>query len=99
MLLVLYVVANETLSSLLNYRISGSHQVSFIIMYTGAIAARGRLLYDNYPVHVTAVNCTGVETRLYGCSLTFNLEDAQSCAVDQGVICQGQIYVQCGHMY
>lgn len=77
---------------------SGSIESVGVIIYTGAIAARGRLLYDDYPVHITAVNCSGVETRLYGCSLTFTLEDTQSCAVDQGVICQGQIYVQYGHM-
>ena len=61
-----------------------------IIYFTGAVAARGRLLYDDYPIHITAVNCTGVESRLYGCSLTFTSEDTQFCAVDQGVICQGQ---------
>ena len=63
------------------------------MIYTGTIAARGRLLNDDIPVHISAINCTGVETTLYGCSLTFTLEDLQSCAVDQGVACQGEAYV------
>ena len=66
-----------------------------VINYTGAIAARGRLLSDDTPrpVILRAVNCTGVETTLYGCSLTF--ASAQPCAVDQGVTCQGQKLLQC----
>ena len=63
------------------------------MIYTGAIAARGRLFNDDTPVHISAVNCTGLETTLYSCSLTFTLEDAQSCAVDQGVTCQGEACV------
>ena len=57
---------------------------------SGAIAARGRLPSDDTPrpVIIRAVNCTGVETTLYGCSLTF--ASAQSCPNDQGVACQGQ---------
>ena len=67
----------------------------YIYNYTGAIAARGRLLSDDTarPVIIRAVNCTGVETTLYGCSLMF--VSAQSCAVDQGVTCQGQTLLQC----
>ena len=64
------------------------HQIP---IYAGAVAARARLLYDDYPVHITAVNCTGVETRLFDCSPVFTLDDTQFCGVDQGVICQGQI--------
>ena len=68
---------------------------SYIYNYSGAIAARGRLPSDDTPrpVIIRAVNCTGVETTLYGCSLTF--ASAQSCAVDQGVTCQGQTLLQC----
>ena len=63
--------------------------------HTGAIAARGRLPSDDTPrpVIIRAVNCTGVETTLYGCSLTF--ASFQSCAVDQGVTCQVQTLLQC----
>ena len=63
------------------------------VIHTGAIAAKGRLFNDDTPVHISAVNCTGLETTLYSCSLTFTLEDTQSCAVDQGVACQGEACV------
>ena len=72
---------------------------SYTYNYSGAIAARGRLPSDDTPrpVIIRAVNCTGDETTLYGCSLTF--ASAQSCAVDQGVTCQGQTLLQCLVLY
>lgn len=56
------------------------------ITQTGAIAATGRLIIDDYPAHIDAVNCSGSEAMLTDCD--FSLSDGQSCS-ESGVICQG----------
>ena len=58
-----------------------------LITQTGAIAATGRLITDDYPAHLDAVNCSGSETVLTDCILGLH-SDGQACS-EAGVICQG----------
>ena len=59
---------------------------------SGAMAAYGSLISDNYPTRVYGVNCTGSESSLFNCPIHFTLEGVSysHCTNDAGVICQGE---------
>ena len=63
---------------------------------SGAMAAYGSLISDNYPTRVYGVNCTGSESTLFKCPIHLTLQNVSytQCANnDAGVICQGELTI------
>lgn len=58
----------------------------YISVFIGAIAAANRFSTASIPTNVNSVNCTGDETALYNCAVTYG---GQACISDDaGVVCQ-----------
>ena len=59
---------------------------------SGALAAYGSLISDDYPTRIYGVNCTGNEENILNCPIHFTSKGVEytECATgDAGVFCQG----------